>query len=54
LRIKNARHYSFNTTFPEAMKNPNFDPSTDPDGYDREALHRILSIEIFEFLNEKV
>ena len=52
--IKNAGHYSFITPFPEAMKNPNFAPSTDPDGFDREAFHQILPTEIFEFLNEKL
>lgn len=52
--IKNAGHYSFITPFPEAMKNQNFPPSTDPDDFDREAFHQILPKEIFEFLNEKL
>lgn len=52
--IKNAGHYSFITPFPEAMKNPNFAPSTDPEGFDREAFHQILPKEIFAFLTEKL
>lgn len=52
--IKNAGHYSFITPFPDAMKNPNFPPSTDPEGFDREAFHQILPKEIFAFLTEKL
>jgi hypothetical protein len=36
------------------MKNPNFDPSTDPEGSYREAFHQKLPKEIFDFLAEKL
>ena len=52
--IKNAGHFSFISPFPAAMKSPDFIPSTDPEGFDREAFHRELPVEIFEFLNKKL
>src|SRR6185437_2126838 len=52
--ISNAGHFSFISPFPTAMKNPNFLPATDPDGFDREEFHKQLPIEILNFLNEKL
>ncbi|AYV57757.1 alpha/beta fold hydrolase [Leptospira kmetyi] len=52
--VSNAGHFSFLSPFPDSMKNPNFRPSTDPDGFDREKFHRELPKEILEFLNEKL
>jgi predicted dienelactone hydrolase len=52
--IKNAGHFSFLSPFPSAMKNPNFLPSTDPDGFDREEFHKHLPTEILNFLNDKL
>lgn len=49
--IKNAGHFSFISPFPAAMSNPNFMPSTDPQGFDREEFHRQLPGEILNFLN---
>lgn len=52
--IENAGHFSFISPFPTVMKNSNFIPSTDPEGFDREAFHRQLPGEIFNFLDDKL
>lgn len=52
--IANAGHFSFISPFPEAMKNPDFIPSNDPEGFDRNAFHKVLSLDIFNYLNEKL
>ncbi|PJZ57398.1 alpha/beta hydrolase [Leptospira barantonii] len=52
--VPNAGHFSFSSPFPDSMKNPNFPPSTDPDGFDREKFHQKLPKEILEFLNENL
>jgi predicted dienelactone hydrolase len=52
--IGNAGHFSFISPFPATMKNPNFPPSTDPQGFDREEFHRQLPSDILNFLNEKL
>ena len=52
--IKNAGHFSFLSPFPVTMKNPGFLPSTDPSGFDREAFHKELPVEILDFLNDKL
>lgn len=36
------------------MKKPNFLPSTDPDGFDREQFHQQLPADILHFLNNKL
>jgi predicted dienelactone hydrolase len=43
-------HFSFLTPFPESMKSPNFPPSTDPAGFDREEFHKRFPSQIEEFL----
>ncbi|MFM9984832.1 MAG: alpha/beta hydrolase family protein [Flavobacteriales bacterium] len=43
-------HFSFLTPFPAAMKSPNFLPSTDPEGFDREEFHKGFPLQIEEFL----
>lgn len=48
--IAGAGHYSFITPFPPPMRRPDFPPSTDPDGFDREAFHQVLPQRIGEFL----
>lgn len=53
VRVKNAGHYSFLCPFPAEMKSPNFPPSVDPPGFDREAFHVTLNDEIKDFLVEK-
>ena len=40
--------------FPAATKNPNFLPSTDPAGFDREVFHKELPTEILNFLNKNL
>lgn len=52
--IENAGHFSFISPFPASMKNPNFPPSTDPLGFDREAFHRQLPADILIFLNQQL
>lgn len=52
--VANAGHFSFLSPFPPQMKQPNFRPSTDPAGFDREAFHRELPGEVLEFLDEKL
>ena len=49
--VENAGHYSFLSPFPPAMKSPSFPPSTDPEGFDREAFHERLNAEVLDFLN---
>ena len=52
--IENAGHFSFISPFPASVKNPNFPPSTDPVGFDREAFHRQLPTDILTFLNQQL
>lgn len=52
--VENAGHFSFLSPFPSTMKNPNFLPSTDPVGFDREKFHSQLPTEILDFLNDKL
>jgi predicted dienelactone hydrolase len=49
--IENAGHFSFLSPFPSQMKNADFLPSTDPDGFDRESFHQILPTDILNFLD---
>ncbi len=51
--VKNAGHLSFLAPFPESMRNKNFPPSQDPDGFDREAFHETLKAEILDFFNKQ-
>lgn len=52
--IANAGHFSFITPFPASMKSPGFPPSTDPEGFDREAFHLQLPRDILDFLNKQL
>ncbi|MEO5910812.1 MAG: alpha/beta fold hydrolase [Pelobium sp.] len=52
--ISNAGHFSFLSPFPENMKNPNFLPSTDPVGFDREKFHLQISKDILGFLDKNL
>jgi hypothetical protein len=38
----------------ETRKSPNFLPSTEPDGFDREAFHKEVPLEILNFLEQKL
>ncbi len=49
--VKNAGHFSFLSPFPPSMVHPGFLPSTDPEGFDRKAFHRILNQDLLTFLN---
>ncbi len=48
--IANAGHFSFLSPFPPALTRPDFIPSTDPPGFDREKFHEELPEEIRSFL----
>ncbi len=50
--IENAGHFSFLSPFPEAMINPDFPPSQDPEGFDRMVLHQRMNAEITVFLDQ--
>lgn len=50
--IKNAGHLSFLAPFAETMRNTNFPPSQDPDGFDREAFHEALKVDVLDFLTD--
>jgi predicted dienelactone hydrolase len=47
----NAGHFSFLSPFPEAMTNPVFLPSQDPEGFDRERFHQEMNAGILQFLS---
>jgi len=49
--VPNAGHLSFLAPFPESMRNKNFPPSQDPDGFDREGFHDSLKVEVLNFFN---
>jgi predicted dienelactone hydrolase len=53
-KIKNAGHFSFLSPFPAAMKRPEFLPSTDPDGFDRDQFHQELPRLVAAFLEAKL
>ena len=48
--IANAGHFSFLSPFPAAMTNPEFPPSQDPAGFDRERFHAEMNAGVLEFL----
>jgi predicted dienelactone hydrolase len=48
--IRGAGHYSFVSPFPAAMRRPDFPPSQDPEGFDRERFHTELPGIIESFL----
>ena len=49
--IKNAGHFSFLSPFPAHMNSQAFHPSTDPNGFDREAFHQILPGDVLAYLD---
>jgi predicted dienelactone hydrolase len=49
--IENAGHFSFLSPFPAAMRNADFPPSVDPEGFDREKFHEKLNAELLDFLD---
>ncbi|MDJ1471539.1 alpha/beta fold hydrolase [Cytophagaceae bacterium DM2B3-1] len=50
--VENAGHFSFLSPFPETMRRPDFRPSTDPPGFDRDAFHKELPVEVLAFLED--
>ena len=52
--VENAGHFSFLSPFPKSMRNPDFLPSIDPKGFDREKFHLELNSKILKFLRENI
>jgi len=52
--VPGAGHFAFITPFPAEMRRPEFPPSVDPPGFDREAFHATLPARIARFLEEQV
>lgn len=48
--IPDAGHFAFQSPFPPAMRRPDFPPSQDPEGFDREAFQPVLHSAILTFL----
>ena len=49
--VPNAGHYSFITPFPESIKSELGVVAEDPDGFDRDTFHELLSSDIVNFLD---
>jgi predicted dienelactone hydrolase len=54
ITVKNAGHLSFLAPFPENMRSKNFPPSQDPDGFDREAFHATLKVQVLDFFSKQL
>lgn len=52
--IAHAGHYSFLSPFPPAMKRPDFPPSQDPPGFDRERFHDEMHETIRSFFHTQL
>ena len=52
--VPGAGHFAFITPFPAEMRRPDFPPSVDPPGFDREAFHATLPSRIARFLEDHV
>jgi len=52
--VENAGHFSFLSPFPPKMKSPEFRPSTDPEGFDRESFHQALPNEVLQYLDTQL
>jgi len=50
--VQGAGHFSFISPFPEHMRRPDFRPSQDPEGFDREQFHTTLPGIIETFLSK--
>ena len=48
--VPGAGHFAFITPFPEALRRPDFPPSVDPPGFDREQFSATLGPRIAQFL----
>ena len=52
--IENAGHFSFLSPFPPEMRDANFRPSVDPDGFDREGFHEVLNRDLLDYLDRSL
>ena len=51
--VDGAGHFAFLTPFPRAMVSPQFPPSQDPPGFDRDAFHSTLYPQLLQFVTYK-
>jgi len=49
--VKGAGHFSFIASFPDALRNSAGEAGRDPNGFDRNAMHETLNLEIVAFFN---
>lgn len=52
--VEAGGHFAFITPFPPAMRRPDFPPSVDPAGFDRDAFHQQLPSRVRAFLEATV
>jgi predicted dienelactone hydrolase len=52
--VARAGHFAFMSPFPATMVRPEFPPSQDPRGFDREAYQPVLHAEVLDFLRRHV
>jgi predicted dienelactone hydrolase len=52
--IKGAGHFSFVTSFPWALKIVAGEAARDPEGFDRDAMHEVMNLEILGFFDRKL
>lgn len=50
--VEGAGHFSFLSPFPTHMRRADFPPSSDPEGFDRDAFHEKLPQVIYDFLSK--
>ena len=52
--VKRAGHFSFVASFPGVLKLVAGEAARDPEGFDRNALHEVMSREIVDFFERKL
>jgi predicted dienelactone hydrolase len=52
--VSGAGHFSFMTSFPPALKIVAGEAARDPQGFDRDAMHRVMNPEIIDFFDRNL
>jgi predicted dienelactone hydrolase len=52
--VKRAGHFSFVSSFPGVLKLVAGEAARDPEGFDREAMHKVMNSEIIGFFDRKL
>ena len=52
--VKQAGHFSFVASFPWALKIVAGEAAQDPEGFDRDAMHEVMNLEIVGFFDRKL